>query len=511
LKPFLFFYPKKLGFQAGCLVDGASGLRRKLFEVYLRLAFFTLVALIGRLSIAQSEFSDADAEAIQVFLRRTFDTTSPGMVVGVLDHGGSRLFSMGKLDNGTDREIDGDTIFEIGSVTKVFTSLLALEMERRGEITLDDPVAKYLPEAVTLPIYEGRQITLRNLAAQDSGLPWNSDELEKILSRDPNKAALAEFKAACDAYTAKELYAFLSRYKLTKPPGTEFQYSNVGMGLLGHAIALKAGEPYESLIVERIARPLEMESTMITIAPAQEGRLARGHWADGKPSENIRFQVLSSAGGLLSTANDMLKFLAANLAIVQSELIPLMEKMQVVRHIGEVRFGRTAMPWFDEGMYQPPGSDLWGHGGGGFGYLAFIGFDKKKRRAVMVLSNQMAVNPSGVGWTILQGMALSRENVTYFVREIVGTGIGFDADEQTGLLRITMVYPNSPAGNAGLCAGVLIRKIDDVLVERKTLQECVGMIRGAAGTNVRLEIFDRERDETRIVELTRRKFVTSTG
>ena len=185
--------------------------------------------------------------------------------------------------------------------------------------------------------------------------------------------------------------------------------------------------------------------------------------------------------------------------------------MQIVRHTDSPRFGRTAMPWLDEGMYQPPGSELLAHGGGGFGYLAFIGFDKKQRRAVVVLSNQMAVNPAGVGWTILQGMPLSHENVTYFVREIVGIGMALDADKATGMVRITSVYPKSPAGKAGLTAGLVIQKINGVSVEGKSLQECLGMIGGQAGTKVRFEIFNPERKGTNTVELTRQKFVTSTG
>ncbi len=478
----------------------------------IRFACLTLIVLASQLpAVAQSGFSDAEADAVQAFLWKTFTNDNAGMVIGILDARGSRVFSAGKLDNGTDQQVNGDTVFEVGSVTKVFTSLLALDMARRGEVKLDDPVAKHLPERVKVPTYEGKEITLRNLATQDSGLPWNADDLDKILLRDPKKPSLKEFKEACDAYTAEDLYAFLARHKLTNAPGSKFQYSNVGMALLGHAMALKAGESYESLVVNRIARLLKMESTRITLTPEQKARLARGHWADGKPSENVRFQVTASAGALLSTVNDMLKFLSANLGFTRSELGPLMEEMQIIRHTGNPRFGSTAMPWFDEGMYQPPGSELLGHGGGGFGYLAFIGFDKKQRRAVVVLSNQMAVNPSGVGWTILQGMPLSRENVTYLVREIVGIGMALDADKATGMVRITSVYPKSPAGRAGLSKGGLIRKINGVSVEGKSIQECLGLLGGPVGTKVRLEILNPERKETNTVELTRQKFVTSTG
>lgn len=477
-----------------------------------RLICFAALALAASLpAVAQESFADTDANAIQVFLRKNFSAGNAGMVVGLLDQRGSRVLSAGKLDNDTDQEVNGDTVFEIGSVTKVFTSLLALDMARRGEVKLDDPVSKYLPERVKVPAYENKEITLRNLAAQDSGLPWNPDNLEKVLWQDPNKPSLKEFKEACDSYTSEDLYAFLAGHKLTSAPGTRFQYSNVGMALLGQAMSLKAGESYESLVVNRIARPLNMDNTRIALTPEMKTQLARGHWADGKPSENLNFQVMAGAGSLLSTANDLLKFLSANLGFARTDLNPLLEEMQVIRHTGAPRFGSTAMPWLDEGLYQPPGSELLAHGGGGFGYLAFMGFDKKKRRGVVILSNQMVVNPSGVGWSILQGMELSRENITYFVREIVGTGIALDTDQQTGLLRITTVYPKSPAGQAGLSTGLVIRKIDGASVAGKSLQECLSLIGGPAGTRVKFEIINPERKETNTVELTRQKFVTSTG
>lgn len=484
----------------------------RLFPKWIRSVCLGLLVLASPFPAkAQSGFSEAEADGVRAFLRTTFTNGNAGMVIGILDRRGSSLFSAGKLDNGTDQEVNGDTIFEIGSVTKVFTSLLALEMARRGEVKLAEPVAKYLPERVRVPGYEGQEITLRHLATQDSGLPWNPDDLDRILLRDPRKPSLKEFKEACDAYTAEDLYAFLARHKLTNAPGTRFQYSNVGMALLGHAMALKAGETYESLVVQRIAGPLKMDSTRIILTPEQKTRLARGHWVDGTPSENVRFQVTASAGALLSSANDLLKFLSATLGFTRSELGPLMEEMQLIRHTGDQRFGSTAMPWLDEGLYQPPGSQLLAHGGGGFGYLAFIGFDKKQRRAVVVLSNQMAVNPSGVGWAILQGVPLSRENVTYFVREIVGVGMALDADQATGMVRITSVYPKSPAGQAGLTAGLLIQKINGVSVEGKSIQECLGLMGGPAGTKVRFEMLNLERKETNAVELTRQKFVTSTG
>ena len=155
------------------------------------LGYFAVLLLTASFpTAAQERFSDAEVNAVQAFLSTNLTTRNAGMVIGLLDHRGSRVLSAGKLDNGTDQEVNGDTIFEIGSVTKVFTALLALDMARRGEVKLYDPVSKYLPERVKVPVYEGKEITLRNLAAQDSGLPWNPDNLDRILIRDPNNPSL---------------------------------------------------------------------------------------------------------------------------------------------------------------------------------------------------------------------------------------------------------------------------------------------------------------------------------
>jgi serine-type D-Ala-D-Ala carboxypeptidase/endopeptidase len=484
----------------------SSDLRFRLLSVVL-----VVVCATPLTAAQQRRFTDVHADGIRSLLQQEFAEGNSGMVIGLLDEHGSRVFSAGKLDNGGDREVDGDTIFEIGSVTKVFTALLLLDAVRRREMKLDDPVAGYLPQPTKVPTFKGKEITLLNLAAQDSGLPWNPDNLDRVLDQDRKTTSLDGFRQAVDAYTAQDLYAFLSKHELTREPGAGFQYSNVGMSLLGHAIALNANADYESLVVDRICRPLKMDATRIKLSPAEKVRLARGHWLDGKPAEHVNFQVQQPAGSLLSTTNDLLKFLAANLGFTQTELTPLLSDMQVIRHADSPRFGKTAMPWFDEGLYNPPGSELPAHGGGGFGNLAFIAFDKKKRRGVVVLTNQMKVNPAGIGWTLLQGLPLTRENITFFVREIVGLGFALETDEKTALPRLMSIYPKSPAGKAGLSVGLVIQKINGASVEGKSLQDCLGMMVGPIGTKVRLDLVDPRRNETKSVELTREKFLTATG
>ena len=252
-----------------------------------------------------------------MFLRDNFRQTNACMVIGLADQSGNQVFRAGKLDNGTDREVDGDTLFEIGSVTKTFTTLLLMDMVERGQMKLDDPVAKYLPKSVKVPARNGKQITLLDLATHTAGLPRDPSNLTPAGGLPEN--AFAD-------YSVEKLYAFLSSFALDRDPGDKFEYSNVGMALLGHVLALKAGTNYEGLVAKRICRPLKMNSTRIALSTELKARLARGHDQVGKPAPNWEFQVYDGAGGLRSSANDLLKYVSANIGLTPSSLTPLMEQ-----------------------------------------------------------------------------------------------------------------------------------------------------------------------------------------
>ena len=144
-----------------------------------------LALLLFGCTISQAAESNQD-DLIKAFLRENFDHKKCGMVIGLVDEHGSRVFAGGKLDNGTNTEVTADSVFEIGSITKTFTVLLLQDMVARGQMNLDDPVAKYLPESVKAPIHDGREITLSNLAAQDSGLPHDPNNISSRLSSSEN-------------------------------------------------------------------------------------------------------------------------------------------------------------------------------------------------------------------------------------------------------------------------------------------------------------------------------------
>jgi hypothetical protein len=181
------------------------------------------------------------------------------------------------------------------------------------------------------------------------------------------------------------LYAFLSGYQLTRDPGTKYEYSELGMELLGQAIALKAGTNYESLVVDRICRPLKMDSTRVTLTPGLKSRLATGHDELGHTFPGLDFQTLVSGSGLHSTANDLLKYLSANLGLTPSSLTPLMEKTHVVRFHSVKKGMRMALAWAVE--YYPQGREFIMHGGGTPGYTTYVGFDPNRRRGVVVMAS----------------------------------------------------------------------------------------------------------------------------
>ncbi|MGD0655584.1 MAG: serine hydrolase domain-containing protein, partial [Thermoguttaceae bacterium] len=148
-----------------------------------RVVCFTVLLLVFSFRATAEDFTDA----IHAFLQHRIEVEKRdvGIVVGIVDEHGSSIVSCGKLDNGTDQEVSGDTLFEIGSITKTFTGLLLQDMVERGEMKLDDPVAKYLPKSVKMPTRNGKEITLLQLATHTSGLPDGPDNLDPKRADNP--------------------------------------------------------------------------------------------------------------------------------------------------------------------------------------------------------------------------------------------------------------------------------------------------------------------------------------
>ena len=316
----------------------------------------------------------SDSEIRQMLVDRIdVQHQSVGIVVGVVGPKGRRVIAYGQLEKGGPRPLDGDTIFEIGSATKVFTSLLLADMVQRGEVALDDPVARYLPPGVTMPERNGRSITLVDLATHTSGLP-----------RVPTNMSPKDPANPYADYSVEQLYQFLSTYKLTRDIASQYEYSNLGGGLLGHVLARRAGMDYEALVRARICDPLGMSNTRITLTPQMRARLAAGHNAALTTVENWDLPTLAGAGALRSTANDLLTFLAANLGYRKSPLAPAMAAMLKVRRPTGQTGLEVSLGWH---IFTTNGMEIIWHNGGTGGYRSFIGFDPKAGIGVVALSN----------------------------------------------------------------------------------------------------------------------------
>jgi serine-type D-Ala-D-Ala carboxypeptidase/endopeptidase len=295
-----------------------------------------------------------------------------GIVVGVIDPTGRRVVAYGNTAKGG-KPVDADTVFEIGSVTKVFTSLLLADMVQRGEVALTDPVSKYLPPNVKMPERGGKKITLIDLATHTSGLPRLPSNLHP---KDPSNPYAD--------YTVAQLYEFLSSLELTRDIGATYEYSNLGGGLLGHVLARRAGTDYETLVRTRILEPLAMKSTAITLSNAMKSRLATGHDGSLQPAANWDLPTLAGAGALRSTVNDLLTFVGANIGIGKSPLAPAMAAMLATRRPTGGPNLEIALGWH---ISKRPGGEIVWHNGGTGGYRSWIGFDPKSRTGVVVLSN----------------------------------------------------------------------------------------------------------------------------
>jgi CubicO group peptidase (beta-lactamase class C family) len=355
----------------------------------IALLFAGALSAAGQVSAEKAPPESAvppDAEIRKILAERIdAQHQSVGIVVGVIEPRGRRIIAYGHLAKDDARPLDGDTVFEIGSVTKVFTALLLTDMVERKEVALSDPVAKYLPPDVKVPERGGQQITLESLSRQVSGLP-----------RLPTNLAPKDPANPYADYTPALLYKFLSGYTLTRDIGSQYEYSNLGVGLLGHALARRAGMDYEALVRSRIAEPLGMKSTGVTLTPEMKARLAVGHNAGMAPVKNWDLPTLAGAGALRSTANDMLSFLAANLGYTQTPLDAAMAaQLKVHRPTGSGGMD-AALGWL---IFTP--NIVW-HNGGTGGYRSFIGFNPEARVGVVVLSNaETAIGVDDIGHHLL--------------------------------------------------------------------------------------------------------------
>ena len=314
-----------------------------------------------------------DDAAIGDLLERRIDRDRRALsvAVGVVSLDGRRYFTRGVRGAHDPVPVDADTLFEIGSATKVITALLLAEAVRRGEVALDDAAQDHLPSGVRLPERDGR-ITLRHLANHTSSLPMFPPGAPPF--GDP----------AWSRYSAERLFKALADFVLPRPVGEAWTYSNTGYGLLGQALSFAAGVDYETLARGRVLAPLGMASTAIALSPALAARAATPHGADLAPTSRLQLPGLEGAGGFWSSAADMASFVAAALGLVETPLAAAFAAMLDTPRIRNPLGAEQALGWW---VCPAAGGGLLNHDGGTAGCAASVFCDPATRAGVVVLAN----------------------------------------------------------------------------------------------------------------------------
>jgi serine-type D-Ala-D-Ala carboxypeptidase/endopeptidase len=336
-----------------------------------------VMATITTAPAARAQSFPGDDEVRAILQQRIAEGRAVGLVVGLLEaDGSSRIVLAGSA--GPDALPLGErSLFEIGSITKTFTGALLAEMARREEVSLTDPVARFLPADVRVPSRAGRQITLVELATHTSALPRMPDNFTPADARNPYAD-----------YSVAQLHEFIAGHALQRDIGETVEYSNVGMGLLGHVLARAAGSSYEEALRSRILHPLALHNTAMTIGPGPRDRMAQGHDRTGDVVPLWDIPTLAGAGALRSDVIDMMRWLAVNMNEPSSDFGRALRTTHLPRAAFDGPAGPDSMfiglGWVIQSV---GGSRIVWHNGGTGGFYSFAGFDPERRVGVVVLSN----------------------------------------------------------------------------------------------------------------------------
>ncbi|MBM7714607.1 CubicO group peptidase (beta-lactamase class C family) [Bacillus thermophilus] len=275
----------------------------------------------------------------------------------------------------------GDCIFEMGSTTKTFTSLLFAKLVLEGTISLDEPVTTFKPEYKNALSYNGKEVTFRHLSTHTSGLP--REDMKKIRQR------MKENKQDKDNpykhFTHDDIHQFFLDYDLKREIDQKWRYSNIGVGLLGNILAEILGVTYEQAIQSHILEPLCLKDTFITGTAEQNSRYVKAYNQKKEPIRPMELPAINGAGALKSSLHDMLQYLEYQIGLKES---PLQEAMALTHQThGKTSWKKTSMGlgWFIE---QVKWSEfpLIHHGGTTMGFHTFCGFIKEKQIGVVIFS-----------------------------------------------------------------------------------------------------------------------------
>ncbi len=320
----------------------------------------------------------ADDNTIREILkRRVLAKRTVGMAACVVEADRKRFVTWGWERLNDSRPVTPDTVFEIGSITKVFTALLLAHMTRSGQVALDDPVALHLPGDFKVPLLDGHKITLADLATHTSGLPR--------MPTLPGELFSPEWRAAIARFSVDDFKTWLAGEHPAPPPDAGgWWYSNAGYALLGMALAHRGGKPFEDLLQQRVIDPIGLRDTTFRPTASMQRRLAEGHKSDLTPDPPFESTIFAAAGALRSTARDLAQFAVAILPGSRSRIAPAAQLLLTIRRPAPWIGGEQALGWE---VRKAPGGSFVTKDGVTWAQTASMVFDPDKRVAIVVLSN----------------------------------------------------------------------------------------------------------------------------
>ena len=305
-----------------------------------------------------------------------------GISVAVITAKGTHYFQAGTLSKQAHaRKVSSDTLFQIASISKVMTSLLAADAIEHHQLAANHPINDYLPKSVQLANYNDTPITISDCLAHMAGFPPNPTN---FVSKNPENMF--------EGYTEHDFLQYLKSYKSTIKPGSRYIYSNVGYSLIGYIVSRIHHQPYSDLLRTQITKPLMMNHTYVTIPASQQKNLATSYGANDLATGYINLAAITPAGGISSNTSDLVKYAKAYMGINKTSLLPAMRlTLKPIgsegTHSKDGNFsGESAMSISMGWNIDPEHHAIWKNGNL-YGVSSFIGFNQDKTLGVVVLTN----------------------------------------------------------------------------------------------------------------------------
>lgn len=280
--------------------------------------------------------------------------------------------------------VTDETIFSIGSVTKIFTSVLTCILTLDGSFDIKATIGDYISEPVSDAI---KQISILDLLTHTSGLPRLPDNLQQYMKNIEDPYA---------DYGEAELLAYLTTAQLKNPVGA-YEYSNLGYGLLGYVLEKSTGTAYQSLLSDKIFSPLKMGSSSIYHASVSPNA-AQGYDRKNNQVPYWNMNILQAAGGIISTPADMAQFVSA--AISGNSVINNALQLSFEAITDHMALGWHKHNWFLNLIGAK--NDLW-HNGLTGGFASFLEVNLKRKRGFALMFNK-AILPDHIAYRISVAM-----------------------------------------------------------------------------------------------------------